>query len=67
MIRYVNKERKRTLEVTEDELGNYWRTEYKEYRNPTTTFIERGNFEYKEDKDKYIIRKMGANYETFRN
>lgn len=60
MIRYVNRERKRTLEVTEKEIENYLRTVYKEYRNSTTTFIERGNFEYQ--KDKYIIRKMRENY-----
>lgn len=32
MIRYVNRERKRTLEVTENEIENYLRTVYKELR-----------------------------------
>lgn len=64
MIRYVNRERKRTLEVTENEIENYLRTVYKEYRNSTTTFIERRNFEYQ--KDKYIIRKMRENYGQFK-
>jgi len=63
MIRYVNRERKRTLEVTKNEIENYLRTVYKEYRN-SPTFIERGNFEYREYK--YIIRKTGENYGQFK-
>lgn len=51
MISYVNKERKRALEVTEDELGNYWRTEYKELRKMGENY---GQFKQQEPKHRQI-------------